>query len=38
VDVINGNAAEATAFLASEHKKWAERIKASARSSIEERT
>lgn len=29
VDVINGNAAEATAFLQSEQKKWAERIKAS---------
>jgi tripartite-type tricarboxylate transporter receptor subunit TctC len=29
VDVINGNAAEASAFLQSEQKKWAERIKAS---------
>jgi tripartite-type tricarboxylate transporter receptor subunit TctC len=29
VDVINGNAAEAAAFLQSEQKKWAERIKAS---------
>ena len=29
VDVINGNAAEATAFLNAEQKKWAERIKAS---------
>jgi len=29
VDVINGNAAEATAFLHAEQKKWAERIKAS---------
>jgi tripartite-type tricarboxylate transporter receptor subunit TctC len=29
VDIINGNAAEAAAFLQSEQKKWAERIKAS---------
>jgi tripartite-type tricarboxylate transporter receptor subunit TctC len=29
VDVINGNAAEATAFLHAEQKRWAERIKAS---------
>jgi tripartite-type tricarboxylate transporter receptor subunit TctC len=29
VDVINGNAAEATAFLQAEHKRWAARIKAS---------
>lgn len=29
ITMINGNAEQATAFLKSEHKKWAERIKAS---------